>query len=344
MVFCCGCQNAKELEHPQGESAAGKVNPSQRMESVSTVDLPKEGRALARVLALHPSSQEVACGLSDGTVYIYGWKGKEAAEKLSGQRNELLNLSFTADGSRLFGISEDGSLLEWRWPSRETAQHERIASNRIEAATTSADGQLVAYAIQGEYGSNTTLVKRISDNKVLHSFEGYSTIMDLAFSRDSSLLVLGYADNVQIATLADGKVWWRLSTPELRGVLLAPIYAVTISNDKQLLCLGTAAGEMARYVIGLGQKKGVRIDTGVGSEVDVSFMPTSSDIVFGAKDPTGSVGIWSGVEGKRPTVQGTTKDGDFIVSVAAGNQKVFSTVSLGGTIRIWDIQPQRDSK
>jgi WD40 repeat protein len=302
-------------------------------------------------VAFSPDGKTLAVVYPDSTVQLWDVAtGRPIGGRLTGGTGIAGSVAFSPDGKAVATVSFQGTVRLWDVPS----------------------GQLVGPPFTGDTGtSNTGLVVSMAfspDGKALAtgSLDGTVQLWDLATHRPIGAPLTrgtgtaGAAGSVAFSpdgtTLAtgsfDGPVQlWDVATDQPIGAPLTGstgmVGSVAFSPDGKALATGSLDGTVRLWDVASGQLAGAPFTGDTGAVLSVAFSPDGKTLATGSDD--GTVRLWDTASGRpigAPLASGGIGDslllpgqGDAVAFSPDG--KVLATVSIGGTVQLWEVATGR---
>ena len=311
-------------------------------------------------LALNPAGDEVACGMGSGTVLILDLSSGEALHTFAGHTQDITDLAYNCDGTRIVSCSSDGTMRVWdaakyatdATPAGGTSWDSGLSTSAntlgCRSAAFSHDGSRLVCA----YSNGRVEVERTDRwnrecgplSKESHRFY-YA-----AFSPDGSVI---------LATGSWEMTLWDATTGSLRAHFPIGDYTVPVrdtiwggilgyaplcfcgysspamfSHDSQYLVVGLGDGALL-WSVATGQLLR-RFSGHQGRVICVAFSLDAARIATGSEDK--SIIIWRVNTGASlvtmtPT-EGYTESVSCVAFSATGER--VASGSLYGCVRVWN--------
>lgn len=195
----------------------------------------------ALAVAFSPDSQQVAAGMSDGTLRLWSVATGEAVRRFAGHRAEIKAIAISPDGQRLISGSADQTFKVWNLQTGELLRTVALPSSDGELQTVqlSPDGQRLAVATPSSIQLWNVLTGQKIQTLVNHPATSQAAppqnALNLAFSPDGTLLAATDSDcSIKLWNADRG---YRIIT--LRGHR-RDVRAIAFSPDTQTLATSSA--------------------------------------------------------------------------------------------------------
>jgi WD40 repeat protein len=167
-------------------------------------------------LALHPGGEQLALGLTDGTIELRRIPSGEVVTRWTGHKTEVMALFFRGDGQELISGDFKGGVKVWKrsGPDEWTCVRSFAVPGAIYWAALSADGK---YLFANKFRDPGIVQMDLSDGTISARFAapGKGSILGLALSPDGKLLAASGDEKgssvVLVWDVATGKVAKTLS-------------------------------------------------------------------------------------------------------------------------------------
>ncbi len=287
---------------------------------------------------------------------------------LERQKDKVMSIAYSADGSVLASGSDNGTVRLWRAADGKLLRRLWGHTDRVNSIAYSADGLTIATGS----GDRTVRLWRAADGELLRTLWGHTSyVTSVTFSPDSSILASGSGDNtvrlwgvkdgmllhtleghtdgiLSVSYSADGSViasgsgdntvrLWQAADGELLRILEGHtygVYSVAFSPDDKLLASG--AGDRTVRLWRAADGELLRALEGHTNWISsISFSPDGTVLASGSAD--GSVRLWRAADGELlRTLEG---DAGMMMSVAfSPDGEVLASGSDGGAIQLWGVQ------
>ncbi|MGB7341078.1 MAG: TIR domain-containing protein [Phototrophicaceae bacterium] len=290
-------------------------------ETIAIIEMPN------RVFAVdfQPDSHTIAIGTRDGIAHLWDTETNTEIRRFEGHLDDILDLTFTSDGTGLITASSDRQIILWNTETgsiiRTFLGHSRI----IRSIAVSPDGE---YLISGS-DDRTMILWRIDTGAALFDYTGMERIIDLAFAADSRTFVA--IDNTQTPI-----VWTAIAGSQLSYYddYQFDVLDVAISPDSTLVASASASWQV--HVINRLANDVFIFDAHQQSVNAVAFSPDGTQIASG--DAGGIIYVWDATtgeiayelnhEGFAATSVSFTPDGNYVVTGGGFNRDA--------VLRLWD--------
>lgn len=165
---------------------------------------------------------------------------------LQGHAGDVTSLAFSPDGKLLASGSEDKTLKLWTMPDGQVWRTISGLADPVFGMTFNPAGtRLVAVG-----GDKTIRVWDAADGRELFAIPaGVSSLQDVAFSPDGTLVAAGSSHFVKLWSVADGR-----EIRSLQGEPGSVVSSVAFSPDGKLLAVGDGSGTLAFWSVAEGQR------------------------------------------------------------------------------------------
>ncbi len=276
-------------------------------------------------VALSSDGEIIACGMSDGVIWVWNTEDGSLIRKLRGHAKAISVLAFSRDGTQLASGSEDGSVRIWQ---NSDGKMLRLLEGRLPAIqdlSFAPDGARLALAA----ADDQVRIRHVAASDEDHTLRGHSgAVRQVAYSPDGRLLASA-ADDGEV------KIWDALSR-QMREVLRGHhgvIQGLHYSPDGADLAVGMWNGAVVIWDVESGEIKN-RIDQGNHLLTNLAYSPDGTALATSTMD--NRVRIWRMRDAVRiftfDEFSGRIND----ISFAADGQ----TVAAGyedGLIDLWDV-------
>jgi WD40 repeat protein/class 3 adenylate cyclase/type II secretory pathway predicted ATPase ExeA len=296
----------------------------------SRVELTVPG--LGGWLAWSPEGVFVTEGPEDsGLIDIRDAETGRSVLSFHGHDEDVNQVAFSSDGSRLASTGDDGELKVWD-PSSGRLLAGLSGSGSARGASFSADGSLVAAAWDGN--ERVRVLDLTTDREV--SRTRVDGVIDTALSPDGRRIAVASDSGTAVFDVETGERVFRLGRGDSEDVSWSPDgRSVAVASDRDTRVWEAGTGRLQDTLLGHA-----------GRVYSVAWSPDSSRLVTGGADgvakvweigATGSRQLWSlSALGTRSGVQGLTFSPDGS-RVMAGDLNV-------STVTIWDLGSNGDAE
>ena len=169
-------------------------------------------------LSFSPDEQVLACGASNGEVYLLNARNGRIVRQLEHSKELVSGLAFSNNGQLLATASRDGVIRLWRAANGRLVRELPKQEKAVLAVAFSPDDALLVTA-----GADQTVrLWQVADGKLAQTLEGHKSIIGaLTFSTDGAILVSGALDGeINLWQVSDGKLLKTLKghTDNIMGV------------------------------------------------------------------------------------------------------------------------------
>ena len=338
-----------------------------------TGDVVMQNRVLGKTeehtwcLAISPDADQLAIGMSDGTISLLDIESQQQSHTLVGHQSWVVDVAYSPDGKHLASSSDDQTVRIWDVATGAIVREYRGHERTVFSIAYNSDGtQLISSSLRVKLWdafNNQTYANGLGvdseasfsefgDNVATITKDGFVKIWETEYSPwngvfDTSPQKLsGYSQrrNRIIAVSPDGN-WIAIRVDdEITGVINVQLNqlafqvsdAIQFSPDSQYALSHSDGNGMQLWRLAAGTN--VRSFPSSPSKFNAAaFHPTEESVATVHED--GTLNIWSSLTGKITRTIAAHASNHAVYSVAFSNDgSLIGTTSSDGTARIWDFE------
>lgn len=255
-----------------------------------------------------------------------GFRNPSLLHSLTAHSGRVKSLTFSPDGRTLVsgGAYNDGVIRLWNpTTGKRVGTINKAQKTAVESLVISPDGQTLV----SSGADNIINLWNLKNNRFTRSFVGHTaSVMSLAVSSDSKVLVSGALDGIRVWDLLQQRPLATLVRFDNR------IYTLAMSSDGQTLASGDTRGVIKLWNLRTGELiRGFTAHTGIVT--DITFTPDGQNLISSSSDRT--VKVWN-----LPSEQLTrtlTGHNNWVNAIALNRDgQTLASAGRDG-IKLWDL-------
>lgn len=283
-------------------------------------------------VALSPDETWVASGAHDGGVWLWNIaEDRRETLQLSSWLNEVAEVIFNADGSRLISVSQNGEIVIWDVDSLAQSGVLDTTIGEVSDAAVSPDGSL--FVVSGE---KRVGVWDTATGTALADLSGFLDSMDdLAFSPDGSTVLIGGSDRETTLWPVDLTRGWNDTSLRTVSTHVWGVQTVDYSPDGAQIAVGTLGGFVSLWNAVNGRSQYEMLPAGAAEWVNaVVYNPAGSLLAAATSD--GQVTLIDPADGSTVRTLDPQNGGTYGLAFNP-NGALLVTGGFDSRVQLWDV-------